>query len=579
MSGVIRYYAAAAGVPAVDVALNGGASGATDATGSYHVAGLGSGDWHLQPAKHGGAEGAVTTTDARWALEAAVGRRTLDGLQRLAADVTGDGRVSSLDAARILQLANGLRDRLPIAARCGSDWAFVPSPASAPNQLLAMPAGGPPCTGGSIAFSPLSAGASGQDFLAVPFGDCTGNWRAGGALAEPTAVPSASPTPTRTRTGTPTASASRTPTATASPSPLPTRDRRRWPFTRRSPWNHPIGSGANYRFVSGLASLPMGLNYDDRWTSAVVLASPGDPLARVRFTSTWQSTSSFAFLSGGGLNCGNSAAVEQQLLANAPGTTPSVDANYYSTQSATSAWVLPSDYHRAGEDWRDTFRLPAGSCPSPDPDGLMAVIQPDGWALDVYAGVVTAGPYVVTTMASYIDTAGDGTGWWSGRRASMLPSFAGLIRTGEISGGRIPHALAALAPESLLTRAYAWPAYAFDREANYTGSLPMGALLAIPASVNVDALGLSWRGRVLARAAQDYGIYLVDRGGGGLTILAELGNPEIRWPRNGSEPADWQDLEIIGDHLQWVDNNSPSTIGGGGTPRQPLAPPLSADDQ
>jgi hypothetical protein len=575
VSGAVRYYAAAGGVPGVGVVLNGGAAnGATDAAGGYSISGLTAGDWHLHPAKLGGVGGAVTTTDARWALETAVGRRALDELQQLAADVTGDGRVSALDAARILQLANGTRSHLPIAASCGSDWTFVPAPASAPNQQVGMPTGGPPCAAGSIAFSPLSSTASGQDFVAVPYGDVTGNWRAGGALAEPTALPSVSPTPTRT----PTATATRTPTATFSPSPVPTRDRRLWPFTRRSPWNHPIGSAAHYRAVSGLSSLPLGINYDDRWTSSVVLASNSNPLARVRFTSTWESTSSFAFLSGGGLNCGNSAAVEQQLLANAPGTTPPKDGNYYSTRSTTGAWVMPDDYHRAGEDWRDTFRLPPGSCPSPDPDGLMAVIQPDGWALDVYAGVVVAGPYVVTTMASYIDTAGDGTGWWSGRRASMLPSFAGLIRHGEINSGRIPHALAALAPQSLLKRAYAWPAYAFDRESNYTGTLPMGALLAIPASVDVDTLGLSWRGRVLARAAQDYGIYLVDRGGSGLTILAELGNAEIRWSRSGSELADWQDLEIIGNHLQWVDNNSAGAIGGGGSPRQPLAPPVSADD-
>ncbi|MDX2168216.1 MAG: dockerin type I domain-containing protein [Deltaproteobacteria bacterium] len=580
VSGSVRYYAAAGGVPGVDVALSGGtpASGATDATGAYHFAGLAAGDWHLQPAKRAGADGAVTATDAGWALEAAVGRRALDASQQLAADVTGDGRVTALDAARILQLVTGRRAQLPIAARCGSDWAFVPAPSSAPNQRLAMPAGGPPCAAGAIAFSPLSAAASGQDFVAVPFGDVTGNWRASGALAEPTALPSAPPTPTRTRTGTPTPTASRTPTATASPSPMPTRDRRRWPFTRRSPWNHPIGSGARYRAVSGLTSLPLGINYDDRWTAAIALAGSGDPLARVRFTSAWESTSTFAFLSAGGLNCGNSAGVEQQVLANAPATMPSSDGNYYSTRSTTGAWVMPDDYHRAGEDWRATFRLPAGTCPSPDPDGLLAVIQPDGWALDVYAAVVVGGPYVVTTMASWIDTAGDGTGWWSGRRASMLPSFAGLIRTGEISGGRIPHALAALVPQSMLTRAYAWPAYAFDRESSYSGTLPMGALLAIPAAVNVEQLGLSPRGRILARAAQDYGIYLVDRGGSGLTILAELGNPEIRWSKSGSEPADWQDLQIIGSHLQWVENNAADAIGGGGTPRQPLAPPVSVND-
>jgi hypothetical protein len=64
----------------------------------------------------------------------------------------------------------------------------------------------------------------------------------------------------------------------------------------------------------------------------------------------------------------------------------------------------------------------------------------------------------------------------------------------------------------------------------------------------------------------------------GLTILAELGNPEIRWSRSGNEAADRQDLEIIGNQLQWLENNAANAIGGGGTPRQPLAPPVSVTD-
>ncbi|MFN8642939.1 MAG: hypothetical protein U0802_15280 [Candidatus Binatia bacterium] len=84
----------------------------------------------------------------------------------------------------------------------------------------------------------------------------------------------------------------------------------------------------------------------------------------------------------------------------------------------------------------------------------------------------------------------------------MLPSFAELIRAGEIAGRRIPHALAAQLPRSLLRREAVWPAAAFDRDAGYSGTLPMGALLAIPPDVDVDQLGLSANGRVIARAAR-----------------------------------------------------------------------------
>jgi len=313
------------------------------------------------------------------------------------------------------------------------------------------------------------------------------------------------------------------------------RDWRTWPFSATSPWNHPIGSGARYADVPGLADVPVAINYDDHWTSSIVVARPQDPLATILFSPAVGPTSTWEFIANGGLNCGNARSVELQLAA---GASPNLgwEANYYSTLSTpdTSRYVLPPDFHRASSDWRGSFRLPVGACPSPDTDGYLAVFQPDGWVLDVYSAVVLSDHRVVGTVASWIDARGDGTGWWNGRRASMLPSFAGLIRTGELSGGRIPHALAVQMPPALLTEVAMWPAYAFDRNSGYSGTLPMGALLAIPPSVDVRTLGLSPTGLVVARAAQDYGVYAVDRGGGGVTFLAELGNPEIRWTPTGT---------------------------------------------
>jgi hypothetical protein len=188
---------------------------------------------------------------------------------------------------------------------------------------------------------------------------------------------------------------------------------------------------------------------------------------------------------------------------------------------------------------------------------------------------VTSKRTILTPFASYIDARGDGTGWWNGRRASLIPSFAGLIRTGEISSGRIPHALAAIASQTMLTRAAVWPAYAFDRDSAYSGTMPMGSLLAIPADIDINVLGLSPTGKVLAAAAQDYGVYIVDSGGGGLTLLAELGDPEIRWPGTAQTPPWWRDLEIIRDVLMRVANNTATNRGGGGTPRRTLAPPIA----
>jgi hypothetical protein len=345
-----------------------------------------------------------------------------------------------------------------------------------------------------------------------------------------------------------------------------TRDWRKWPFSSTSPWNHPIGSSAQYADVGGLSSLGIGINYDNHWTSSVVIARDSDPLATIALhRDTW------TFLAGGGRVCGNTAADEQKLKQ-ASTTSVLFAANYYSTLSTpdTSRWVLPADYKPASTSYWPTARLPVGACASPDTDALMAVFQPNGWVLDVYNAIVLSDNTLIGGIASYVDARGDGTGWWNGRRASMLPSFAGLIRTGEIAAGRIPHALAVTMSPTVLKQQAVWPAYAFDRNAGYSGTLPMGSLLAIPASVNLDNLGLSAKGKILARAAQGYGVYVVDRGGaGGMTFMAELGNPEIRWQ------GDTQDLTIIRNQLKRVTNNSAQTPGGGGTLLAPMAPPLT----
>ena len=356
-----------------------------------------------------------------------------------------------------------------------------------------------------------------------------------------------------------------------------TRDWRTWPFSASSPWNTPIGSGAQYAPVSGLAGVPAAINYDNRWTGSVVVASSSDPTATMLYAPATGTGSVWTFFQNGGQSCGNTADREKQL-ASASRTTPYWEANYYSTLAApdTSQWLLPPSYHKASQDFRATFRLPAGTCPSPDTDSFVSVVQPDGWVLDVYNAVVLSDERVVGTVASYIDAKGDGTGWWNGRRASMLPSFAGLVRTGEIASGVIRHALVAHFPPALLKTEAVWPAATFDRNAGYSGTMPMGSLLAIPPSVDVTKLGLSSRGVILARAAQDYGVYVADRGGSGVTFLAEMAaNGEVHWPATSTEPASWSDVLTIKNKLQRVTNNGPMTPGGGGTPRAPLAPPFT----
>lgn len=156
----------------------------TAADGQYSFAPLTADTWQVEPSKAGDFGAGVSSLDAAHVLEYVVGARSFDAMQQLACDVSGNGTMSTLDASRILQFAVGEVPRFPVAAKCGSDWAFLPSPAAAPNQRVTLPlVTAQSCRPGSITYAPLDGPAADQDFSAVLFGDCTGTWSSGAALS------------------------------------------------------------------------------------------------------------------------------------------------------------------------------------------------------------------------------------------------------------------------------------------------------------------------------------------------------------------------------------------------------------
>ena len=188
VAGAILYHGSNWPVSATTVSLvpagtGGGGSAATmqtqtDLSGQFALAGISSGDWQVAPQKMGDLGQAINAADAVGALQVAVGERVLDAEQLLACDVNGDLKVNAVDAVLILEFKVGLISSFPVALNCDSDWAFTPVPAAVSNQQLTTPALAPGnCVGGAIGYLPLTGSASNQNFSAVLFGDCTGNWQ------------------------------------------------------------------------------------------------------------------------------------------------------------------------------------------------------------------------------------------------------------------------------------------------------------------------------------------------------------------------------------------------------------------
>jgi hypothetical protein len=192
VAGVIAHFSGDRPVGGVVVEASSGASSLTSGSGGYSLSALPPAFVEIVPRKVGDVGAAVSALDAAWVLQANGGLRSLTAMQRLACDVTGDGTLTDLDATEILRRVAGVGQGFPVAgsAMCDSDWAFFPEPAAAANQSMVSPttgAGG--CQPGAIRYDPLATNAADQSFVAVPFGDCTGNWQGAGGAALASAGP------------------------------------------------------------------------------------------------------------------------------------------------------------------------------------------------------------------------------------------------------------------------------------------------------------------------------------------------------------------------------------------------------
>jgi hypothetical protein len=352
-----------------------------------------------------------------------------------------------------------------------------------------------------------------------------------------------------------TAGTTTTPTTPTTPTTSSgTRDPLKQPFASTSIWNMPIGSGAQYvpanlqsNFGSG-AGMPQ---IDDEY----IIMKPTAPLTKVMYSSAGWS----------GANRCNATGSE---LISVP-----MPSNFIVPNAGTnaSAAFLAADQR--------------------------SIIQTQPLARCTAGAAATS--YIKFPS---VDIKGDGIAGSHG--GSGMSAIGGSIRVGEMRpGSQGPkHALKvnvyakqALYKCSTAKDCYRWPATTADSYAvgfygtvsgNTNSAMKMGALLAIPASKDLSSLGLETEpGKQLAWTLQNYGAYVVDdTWGPNFAINAESGpdgsirsqfkadyNIDIEtWNPGGSAWS--RDIQRLMTALNVVNNNSPTSIGGGGTPRQPLAP-------
>ena len=328
----------------------------------------------------------------------------------------------------------------------------------------------------------------------------------------------------------------------ATPSITPTRDKFLWPFSPTSPWNMPIGSGARYVPANfqkaGFAAA------DEEYLFKL---KEGDPLRELYEPGPWE-----------GGRC--------------TGTKP----------VGIASMPIP-----------DNLIIPE-SRKGYTPNNASAFLLPDGKTL-VQIGPLArckqGGPLYGFHFYRDEDINGEGIG--GSHFGSGLSGIGGSIRKGELtSKEQIRHALKVVIWEekylyySKDVPGKRWPAELTDSAAPsiYHGKNPalvQGSLLAIPPKVTLASLKLQTPpAKKLFYALQNYGAYVVDSAGWDAHYFAvEKGVLEefrktLGYDFQGTSGKFYEDFMKLFQALQIVDNNGPQSIGGGGTPRVALAPPL-----
>jgi subtilisin family serine protease len=151
------------------------------------------------PRAEGAALGAISGLDAAAIAKHSVGLETLTNLQRVAADVSDSGTISSFDASLVSQYVVGLIDHFPAGTHRSSDWAFVRCDGGLPANCPVWPPH-PPVA--SYSWSPLAQPET-APIHAILYGDVTGNWPLVAALdgdvftalSAPAEAPALSPRP------------------------------------------------------------------------------------------------------------------------------------------------------------------------------------------------------------------------------------------------------------------------------------------------------------------------------------------------------------------------------------------------
>ncbi len=151
-----------------------------------------------------------------------------------------------------------------------------------------------------------------------------------------------------------------------------------------------------------------------------------------------------------------------------------------------------------------------------------AADQPDGWHAR-WGGRIE---HMSSSPGYYVDHP-----QW-GSTATSLPALGGLIRIAELRVGHIDHALSVAIPQ-VRAGTFVWPAQRSDGTDTNPAAIPEGTRLRLDPALNLNALALPRMIRMMAEAAQRYGIVVQNRSSN-VAFAAEDPTPTHEDPYGGA---------------------------------------------
>jgi hypothetical protein len=168
--------------------------------------------------------------------------------------------------------------------------------------------------------------------------------------------------------------------------------------------------------------------------------------------------------------------------------------------------------------------LPRNAKPARGSDAQLVVWQPATDTMWEFFKLARSGGRWHARWGGRMTDMSSNPGWFTdknwGATATGLPLLGGLITRADLRRGRIDHALA-LGVTRARSYLWSWPARRTDGATNNPSAIPEGTRFRLDPDLHLGRLHLPPLTRMIARAAQRYGIVVRDKTGSAVTFEAE----------------------------------------------------------